>query len=280
MLEILYILLILAYLFFKYLQSYINDYSLILKVLKNVEGNDENFLNVGYWDKCNTLTEANYKLCDFVLEKGKFYKDQNILDIGVGYGIQDFHWIKSIEGNITGIDIFREHIKEANKRCLDLNLQDRIKFMEGNAINLEFKDNTFDLVIANECAFHFNTREKYLKEAYRVLKKGGSLILVYKLQDIPPKLGDKLSLTFYNSLLKINYNNRISINQLNKQLDNIGFTYKYDDITENTIKPYFKYFNKNFKRNINFIITYMSNMYLKILEDNNYLKYVIYVCVK
>ena len=74
MLEILYILLILAYLFFKYLQSYINDYSLILKVLKNVEGNDENFLNVGYWDKCNTLTEANYKLCDFVLEKENFIK--------------------------------------------------------------------------------------------------------------------------------------------------------------------------------------------------------------
>jgi len=280
MLELLYIFVIIIYLFFKYLQSFMNDYTLILKILKNVEGNDENFLNVGYWKDCNTLTEANYGLCDFVLEKGKFEKDQEILDIGVGFGIQDFHWIKSIDGNITAIDIFPNHIKEASKKCADLKLDNRIKFMEGNAVKLNFEDESFELVIANECAFHFNTREMFLKEAYRVLKKGGRLILVDILQRTPKSISDKISLTFYNSLLRVNYNNRITINKLNSQLDRIGFTYEYEDITDNTIKPYFKYFNKNFKRNINFIVTYMSDIYLKKLEKNDYLKYVIYVCKK
>ena len=46
-----------------------------------------------------------------------------------------------------------------------------------NATELEFKAETFDNLICVEAAFHFNTREKFLGEAMRVLKPVGRLVL-------------------------------------------------------------------------------------------------------
>ena len=42
---------------------------------------------------------------------------------------------------------------------------------------LDFPDNHFDAVICIEAACHFDTRDKFLNEAHRVLKPGGSLAL-------------------------------------------------------------------------------------------------------
>ena len=46
-----------------------------------------------------------------------------------------------------------------------------------DATQLDFPDNHFDAVICVEAAFHFDTRDKFLGEAHRVLKPGGSLVL-------------------------------------------------------------------------------------------------------
>lgn len=50
-------------------------------------------------------------------------------------------------------------------------------FMLMDATALEFPDASFDAVICVEAAFHFNTREKFFAEAFRVLKPGGHLVL-------------------------------------------------------------------------------------------------------
>jgi len=46
-----------------------------------------------------------------------------------------------------------------------------------DATALEFDDNSFDAVICVEAAFHFRTREMFLREAFRVLKPGRHLVL-------------------------------------------------------------------------------------------------------
>jgi MPBQ/MSBQ methyltransferase len=46
-----------------------------------------------------------------------------------------------------------------------------------DAAQLAFPDNRFDAVMCVEAAFHFNTRGRFLREALRVLKPGGSLVL-------------------------------------------------------------------------------------------------------
>jgi ubiquinone/menaquinone biosynthesis C-methylase UbiE len=46
-----------------------------------------------------------------------------------------------------------------------------------DATELDFEDERFDLVMSVEAAFHFNTREKFLREALRVLRPNGWLTL-------------------------------------------------------------------------------------------------------
>lgn len=46
-----------------------------------------------------------------------------------------------------------------------------------DAAKLGFDDSVFDSIICVEAAFHFDNREKFLREAYRVLKPEGYLVL-------------------------------------------------------------------------------------------------------
>lgn len=53
----------------------------------------------------------------------------------------------------------------------------RSRFVQGDACQIPFADNTFDVVLAVECIFHFPSRLRFFREARRVLKPNGRLAL-------------------------------------------------------------------------------------------------------
>ena len=137
------------------------------------------YLNLGYWKgNPRTLDQAGDALAELLAEKAELKRNDTVLDVGCGFGNQDFYWSKRYgPREIIGLNSSPEQVEEAKKRVGELNLSEEVSFILGNATALPFCNSSFDVLLSLEAAFHFNSREKFFEEALRVLKPGGRLVL-------------------------------------------------------------------------------------------------------
>jgi cyclopropane fatty-acyl-phospholipid synthase-like methyltransferase len=138
------------------------------------------YMNFGYWDEgCATLDEANEALAALLADSAGFQPDDRILDVGFGYGDQDFYWLRDRgPRKIDGLNITPGQVHAARMRAAEEGLGDRLDFRVGSATDMPFAADSFDRVVALESAFHFYPRSDFLSEAYRVLRPGGVLAAV------------------------------------------------------------------------------------------------------
>ncbi|MBD3226654.1 MAG: methyltransferase domain-containing protein [Candidatus Lokiarchaeota archaeon] len=108
-----------------------------------------------------------------------------ILDVGCGLGnylLNLAEEIPKIEG--LGIDIEPIIIEEARKLANKKGLSDKIKFKEGNALDLNLNEE-FDLIILSNIiqAFNFKQNKKLFGNLNYLLKKKGKIIMIDCLLD-------------------------------------------------------------------------------------------------
>jgi ubiquinone/menaquinone biosynthesis C-methylase UbiE len=102
-------------------------------------------------------------------------KNLNVLEVGSGRGGGANYIAKNFNPKlITGLDFSSAAIKLAKSMFSETNL----KYQEGNAMNLNFDSNCFDVVINVESCHAYANQSKFLSEVARVLKPGGKLLLV------------------------------------------------------------------------------------------------------
>lgn len=100
-------------------------------------------------------------------------KGLSILDIGCGAGF--FSILLSNEGHsVTGIDITPHMVEESTLLAKSMNSTAQFKVMD--AENLDFSDNTFDIVVARNVTWNLPHPDEAYKEWLRVLKPGGMLL--------------------------------------------------------------------------------------------------------
>jgi len=130
------------------------------------------FLNYGYWDE---QTPDQKSACQNLMEKLLAFipdKTGNILDVACGVGGSTQYLLNYYPyQKITGVNISIRQLEAAQANAPGCT------FLLMNATDLAFSDASFNNIICVEAAFHFDTREKFFKEAFRVLKPGGSLVL-------------------------------------------------------------------------------------------------------
>jgi microcystin synthetase protein McyJ len=134
------------------------------------------WLNLGYWKTARKYPDAAAALATRLAEFAALGPNDALLDVGFGFAEQDLFWVRQFGvKHITGINITAMQVELANKRVAAQNLSDRIDLRVGSATKLEFADSSFDKVTALECAHHFDTRQAFFEEAFRVLRPGGRL---------------------------------------------------------------------------------------------------------
>ena len=130
------------------------------------------YFNYGFWDE-NTPDQKT--ACENLVEKLLSFlpaKSGTILDVACGKGETVHYLSKYYElQKITGINLSEKQLATCRQKMPGVN------FYQMDAATLEFEDNSYDNIICLEAVFHFHTREKFLREAHRVLRPQGYLLL-------------------------------------------------------------------------------------------------------
>ncbi|MBN2014963.1 MAG: class I SAM-dependent methyltransferase [Candidatus Altiarchaeota archaeon] len=97
-------------------------------------------------------------------------KKKKVLDIGCGTGSYVLEFKRNGMG-VVGMDVSRKMLKIAKNKV------EGCDFVFGDAKNLPFKDNSFDLVTLITILEYVDDPEKIIQEGKRVLEKDGKIIL-------------------------------------------------------------------------------------------------------
>lgn len=126
-----------------------------------------------YRDRALRFHDGNKDLWLEILQVNNGMK---VLEVGCGGGVF-CHRIKTYQPDtdVTGLDFDIGHIDYAKKKSLELDL--KCTFVSGDATDLPFGDNVFDVCFSHT-VMCFCEPNSFVKEQYRVLKPDGKMIIL------------------------------------------------------------------------------------------------------
>ena len=117
--------------------------------------------------------EATRELADLA----EIEDHSHVLDIGCGIGGPARTLASEFGCDVVGIDIVEEYCRAATLFTNRVGLTDSVRFQQGNALDLPFADETFDVVWCEHILPNIEAKRVVIEEAARVLKPGGTLAL-------------------------------------------------------------------------------------------------------
>jgi|SRR5689334_4598138 SAM-dependent methyltransferase len=125
------------------------------------------------------MNKTHSALTDWGLGHIKIEKGFNILDVGCGGGrtIQKLAE-RAPHGKICGIDYANGSVAAARAKNAQLIKNGRVEIKQASVSQIPFGSNMFDLVTAVETHYYWPDPVKDMQEVLRVLKPGGTFIII------------------------------------------------------------------------------------------------------
>jgi ubiquinone/menaquinone biosynthesis C-methylase UbiE len=108
-------------------------------------------------------------------EKAKISKDQTVLDVCSALGGPARYLAKHYGCEVIGLDATHNMIDEAERRTEHKPYASLITYEFGNAIDMPFKKESFDVVWGQDAWCYITDKNRLIEEAYRVLKPSGTI---------------------------------------------------------------------------------------------------------
>lgn len=136
--------------------------------------------SIGYSKKeISAVPEANLGLgCGNPISFGEIKAGMVVLDLGSGAGFDCFLAAKKVgkKGKVIGIDMTEQMVRLARKNAKKYGFSN-VEFRLGDIELLPVEDASIDVIISN-CVINLAPdKSKVFSEAYRVLKRGGTMFL-------------------------------------------------------------------------------------------------------
>jgi ubiquinone/menaquinone biosynthesis C-methylase UbiE len=123
------------------------------------------------------IEQAKYWREKLLLRDLNFSAGEHLLELGCGVGAVLGVLGRAFPGlNLAGIDLQPAQIEYAHKHMTSLGLRN-VDLRVGNAAQLPWPDASFDHIYTTWFLEHVSDSEGVLREAYRVLKPGGTITL-------------------------------------------------------------------------------------------------------
>jgi len=136
--------------------------------------------SIGYSkEELEVIPEANMGLgCGNPTAFGEINKGDTVLDLGSGAGLDAFLAVKKVGccGRVIGVDMTEEMVKKAKINAEKLGYKN-VEFRLGEIENLPVEDSSVDVIISNCVINLVPDKLKAFKEAFRVLKKQGRMLI-------------------------------------------------------------------------------------------------------
>jgi SAM-dependent methyltransferase len=100
---------------------------------------------------------------------------EHVLDVGSGLGGPSRFLASRYGVHVSGVDLTAEFVEVAQMLTRRTGLEGRVDYRQGDALDLPFADQSFDVVWSQNAAMNIADRDRLYRGMRRVLKPGGRL---------------------------------------------------------------------------------------------------------
>jgi len=113
---------------------------------------------------------------DALAERAGIGKGTRVADFCAGLGGPSRYFAHRYGADVTGIELTPARVKGAEELTRRVGLQDKVRVIEGNVMQVPLEAGSIDVVVSQEALLHVPDKQRALAEAYRILKPGGRIV--------------------------------------------------------------------------------------------------------
>ena len=135
-------------------------------------------IHFGYWDSAvKSFPQSLIRMNEVMMEAAVIKTTDKVLDAGCGVGGSSIFMAAAIGCNVTGITLSERQAQQASLNAKEKGVENLVDFKAMDYCATDFPAASFDVVWGCESICYADNKEKFIKEAFRLLKPGGRLVV-------------------------------------------------------------------------------------------------------
>src|SRR5712671_458585 len=135
-------------------------------------------IHYGYWDdKVSSFPQSLLRMNEVMMETAAIRSTDIVLDAGCGVGGSSIFLASLLGCKVTGISLSERQVQQATAIAKQKGVEKLVDFKVMDYCATDFPDASFDIVWGCESICYAEDKHGFVKEAYRLLKPGGRLVV-------------------------------------------------------------------------------------------------------